>query len=208
MKLKIAMILFILSGILSSCVLNESVEVDSSNLPSITGLKSESVTSVEESGITEEFSNVDTEKEENVAIKENTTVWDNCPITITGGISGSSHSEIIKINVTNTTSNDIDSVKLMIVFDQTNYDYSTTTISGFYTIDTIWANETSKHSISGGNYNFLRAQIYPVCIYYKNGAVWGNSNANFEEIRNNSQVFEIEHFALNEVVVYENDIAS
>ena len=126
---------------------------------------------------------------------ENGPVWTNCPIDITGGISGSSNSEIIKLNIKNITLKDIDSVKVLVAFTHTGYDNSTEYITGFYTTDTIWANESIKATISGGSYNFLRAQIFPVCVYFKNGDVWGDSSASYTEITTYSRSFYIEHYA-------------
>lgn len=126
----------------------------------------------------------------------NSTTWASCPIAITGGISGSSNSEIIKISVKNNTSKDIDSVRLMFTFVHTNYDNSQEQITGYFTIDTIWANSSVSQNISGDYYNFLRTSIYPVCIYFKDGSSWGSSSATREDIIQNSTLFEIQHFAL------------
>ncbi len=79
-------------------------------------------------------------------------------------------------------------------------------ISGFYTVDeTVRANSSVKAVISGDNYNFLNAQVFPACVYYKNGDVWGNSSADYENVINNSRPAYIEHFALNIENVYEYD---
>ncbi len=136
--------------------------------------------------------------DENHQNETNNVTWDDCPIDITGGISGSSYSEIIKIKVNNISSKDIDSAKLMFVFTHTNYDNSQQQITGFFTLDTIWASDSISQNISGENYNFLRTSIYPVCIYFKDGTVWGSSGATYEEIIGNSLAFEIKHFALDD----------
>lgn len=121
--------------------------------------------------------------------------WASCPLNVTGGISGSSYSEVIKLSITNLSSKDIDSVKLLVSFIHNNSDGSQTRITGSVTLDTIWAGEKVSESISGGSYNFLRASIYPVCIYFKDGTVWGKSDATYEEIIENSVAFEIKHYA-------------
>lgn len=140
---------------------------------------------------------------------ENKSVWDSCPINITGGISGSSYSEIIELRVSNMSPEPIDSVKIMITFTDTdNYSGSPQVITGFYTIETIWGNEAVSTKIGAYDYNFLRAEIYPVCIYFKNGDIWGDPSAESDEIIKHSKVFKIEHFGLNTKVVYEHDISS
>jgi hypothetical protein len=85
----------------------------------------------------------------------------------------------------------------MVSFEHTGYDNSRTTITGFYGVDTIWANSSVQSIISGESYNFLEAQVFPVCVYYKNGNVWGNSSAGYDEIISYSRPFYIAHFAMN-----------
>lgn len=123
------------------------------------------------------------------------SIWDSCPVIIQGGISGSSYSESFKLKIENITSKDIDAVKLLFVFTHSDYDGSQMLISGYYTVDTIWGGESVSETISAAGYNFLRATIYPVCIYFKDGTVWGVSSATYEEIVENSVAFEIEHYA-------------
>ena len=120
---------------------------------------------------------------------QNESTWDNCPITITGYISGSSYSETIKLSVKNTTSKDIDSIKLLIEIDESNQ-----LIYGYYTVDTIWANSKSSVNIPAYNYSFIRANIYPACIYFKDDTRWGNSSADTLDIINQSQCFGVDAF--------------
>lgn len=124
------------------------------------------------------------------------TTWVSCPIKITGGISGSSYSEIFKLSITNISSKDIDSVKLMFSFNHSNYNNAKEQITSFFTLDTIWAGEKISKTVSASGYNFQYASIYPVCIYFKDGTVWGKSSATRNEIINNSVAFEIKHFGL------------
>ena len=131
--------------------------------------------------------------------------WDKCPLDISGSISGSSNSELIALNVYNNSSLDIDSGKLLIAFEHTNYDNSKQYITRFHGFETIWSGTSTKIVISGDYYNFLTAQIFPVCIYYKDGTVWGNSSASYDEIVMNSRPFYIEHYALNYTIEADAD---
>ena len=66
---------------------------------------------------------------------------------------------------------------------------------GSSTIDTLWAGESISKKISASGYNFLRASIYPVCVYFKDGSIWGESSAEYDEIVENSREFKGEHYA-------------
>ena len=111
------------------------------------------------------------------------------------------YDEYFELTITNNTNRDIDAVKILIGFEHSalySYEYVqsyTEYRTGTHSVDTIWANDKKSVTISGGFNNFVRASIYPVCVYFKDGTVWGDSSATYEELVENSIVFEIEHYA-------------
>lgn len=129
-----------------------------------------------------------------VAVKE---TWDSCPIKVSGFVRGSSidRNEYFELVVKNSTARDIDSVKLMFKFVNSPSSGSEQVVTGTCTLDTIWADGSLSKVVSASGYCFSRATIYPVCVYFKDGSVWGNSSASIDDIIKKSCAFEVKHVA-------------
>ena len=114
-------------------------------------------------------------------------VWDNCPVIISGSVKTST----IRLDVSSKTSQDIDSIKILVVCSDSNTDKIE---YGYCTIDdTLWSYDSVQKTVSG-EYYFDDVKAYAVCIYFKDGTKWGDSNATVSEIIEKSPAFVIERF--------------
>ena len=114
-------------------------------------------------------------------------VWDNCPVMISGSVKTST----IRLDVSSKTSQDIDSIKILVVCSDSNtgkIEYGYCTID-----DTLWSYDSVQKTVSG-EYYFDDVKAYAVCIYFKDGTKWGDSNATVSEVIENSPAFVIERF--------------